>query len=995
MITNALSPLHAITKPSSLARLNRRAKLFQGFHVGALALMLGNAHIFAADLLQWDVTENTVSVGTASAATAVVAGVSGSKINGGGSQGNSTSPANTWNRTFEVATTDFDAAQAAGYYFSFTTTVAAGYTANFTGVRVLTLSKTSTAPTSAGLFYSMDDGVTFTQTGTTSGTSTGAGTAAAFSSTMSVTPLVVAGGESGKTVRWRIVVFGPQGRVGIIKNNTASIDLAITGTSVPDNATPMLLWTGAGGNDWNTVAENTNWADTLQGNAPAPFITNDNVTIDIPATITVDAAGVIAGTMTVANGSGTVAITGGTVNALSLTKNEPGTLSLAGNNVFPSGVSIGGGILQAESDTALGTGAISISGATLKTTTGATALSNQLSLGISGGTIDTEGNVEFSGNITGTSTQRRLLKTGAGELTLSGTLGVQNSAPVDLDVSAGSVVLSGTGRQKNVGGPNAFNGNVILNGSVLMLHGSTVTGSGSIIAANAASSITSRLSEGAVNVSNAVVLNANLNLESPNGNNQLTLSGQISGDYGLIKKGNGTVELTGASTYLGSTTINASNLRLRVLANGGVASSMGASSAAPENLVLAGGTLQYTGASAVTTDREFTVGTEGGSIAAIGTGTLNFSSSNSIVMRAPATVSAATLNSGTTYKIVTSGDTDFTLVGATDSNPGTVFVATGPGIGTGTVVTFGSTRQFTLGGTNSGTNILALRIPDGINGPTVLNKGGVSTWSLSGTNTYTGATNIAAGTLRIDGDQTAATGLITVASGAALGGNGITGASVLMQSGGRLSVGITDWTGAAGSGYDDLTVGSLDAGAVPITVMIDTTGLIHFAETSRSFTILNTGGMTNFDPSNVTISTTGFTGAGTWAIAEAAGSLVLSYTAPDPDYSTWAIDNGISGEPATGDFDSDGLTNLVEYALGLDPATSSQPAGTFDGSQLTFVKGAEAKANGDVTFEIEKSTNLSDWVVVVPNDPPSPIISYTLPSGQPREFARLKVTQVP
>lgn len=41
---------------------------------------------------------------------------------------------------------------------------------------------------------------------------------------------------------------------------------------------------------------------------------------------------------------------------------------------------------------------------------------------------------------------------------------------------------------------------------------------------------------------------------------------------------------------------------------------------------------------------------------------------------------------GTEYKILTTGDTDFTLVGAADSDPDTVFTATGVGAGTGTVV---------------------------------------------------------------------------------------------------------------------------------------------------------------------------------------------------------------------------------------------------------------------------------------------------------------------
>jgi hypothetical protein len=40
---------------------------------------------------------------------------------------------------------------------------------------------------------------------------------------------------------------------------------------------------------------------------------------------------------------------------------------------------------------------------------------------------------------------------------------------------------------------------------------------------------------------------------------------------------------------------------------------------------------------------------------------------------------------GTEYVIISTGDTDFTAIGAADSDPGTVFTATGAGTGTGTV----------------------------------------------------------------------------------------------------------------------------------------------------------------------------------------------------------------------------------------------------------------------------------------------------------------------
>jgi hypothetical protein len=45
---------------------------------------------------------------------------------------------------------------------------------------------------------------------------------------------------------------------------------------------------------------------------------------------------------------------------------------------------------------------------------------------------------------------------------------------------------------------------------------------------------------------------------------------------------------------------------------------------------------------------------------------------------------AGSFNVGSTYIIVTAGTTNFTLVGAADSTPGTVFTATGVGTGNGT-----------------------------------------------------------------------------------------------------------------------------------------------------------------------------------------------------------------------------------------------------------------------------------------------------------------------
>ena len=45
---------------------------------------------------------------------------------------------------------------------------------------------------------------------------------------------------------------------------------------------------------------------------------------------------------------------------------------------------------------------------------------------------------------------------------------------------------------------------------------------------------------------------------------------------------------------------------------------------------------------------------------------------------------AGGFTTGGVYTIISAGNTDFTLIGASDNNIGTTFTATGPGIGTGT-----------------------------------------------------------------------------------------------------------------------------------------------------------------------------------------------------------------------------------------------------------------------------------------------------------------------
>ncbi|HHY84401.1 MAG TPA: hypothetical protein GYA07_02515 [Verrucomicrobia bacterium] len=68
-----------------------------------------------------------------------------------------------------------------------------------------------------------------------------------------------------------------------------------------------------------------------------------------------------------------------------------------------------------------------------------------------------------------------------------------------------------------------------------------------------------------------------------------------------------------------------------------------------------------------------------------------------------------------------------------------------------------------------------------IQGTTSLIKEGSGTWVLTGANTYSGSTAVQGGTLLVNGDQSAANGLVTVAPGARLGGSGIIGGNTVVN----------------------------------------------------------------------------------------------------------------------------------------------------------------------------------------------------------------------
>jgi autotransporter-associated beta strand protein len=140
-------------------------------------------------------------------------------------------------------------------------------------------------------------------------------------------------------------------------------------------------------------------------------------------------------------------------------------------------------------------------------------------------------------------------------------------------------------------------------------------------------------------------------------------------------------------------------------------------------------------------------------------------------------------------------------------------------------------------------------------------------------------------------------------------------------------------------------------------------------------------------------------------ISQITGDGTLTVGAVTPaGFSSW-----ITGTFATGtvpgdqqgpndDFDKDGISNLVEYAIASqDPTVGNSAISTFTGNTLSFSKRLDATG---INYDIESSTLLTagSWATLA--KPPvvesAGSISYSFTLGTPvKNFARLKVTQLP
>jgi autotransporter-associated beta strand protein len=565
----------------------------------------------------------------------------------------------------------------------------------------------------------------------------------------------------------------------------------------------------------------------------------------------------------------------------------------------------------------------------------------------------------FSGNIVDGSTLTAvvstaaspviLTKTGAGTQTLSG----NNNYSGTTTISAGILKLAKQASLYNNTPANWTNAKIVVNSGAILAF--NVGGTGEFTSSDIATLSALGTASGGFKSG------SKLGLDTTDAGGTFTYSNVLANPnaganaLGLRKIGTGILVLDQINTYTGGTIIEGGTIKTVQpggIHTGSLALSPGTSFEADFSALVAAGQITNTttgsGTISATPPNASQLGFTSGTLTGFA-GTINVKPSPASSGRVDfngliGTGSTLNIDAGATARLASSSTYSGVTVnvsGTGGSGPGALRMESGTLDSTCAInlLSSASIGGFTV------TSTIDATIADGGNGYS-LTKSGDSTLFLTAPNTYTGGTNVNGGTLRISKPYLANSSAIVLGSTAVL------------------DLDFDETNGQVSDTVSTLTIGATQKAA-------------------------GTYGATGSGAAN--IDDEHFDGIGTLT--------VLTGPAPSGSFATWAADNGIPGQPFGDDFDNDGISNGVEYALGKSPTVSSQPPGIFALNKITFTKGVDAITNGDISWVIETSTTLAagSWTAEVtqPAGDTSPTIFYDFTPGNPvKKFARLKVVQV-
>ncbi len=543
--------------------------------------------------------------------------------------------------------------------------------------------------------------------------------------------------------------------------NAASGDLTFNAVTLSQNLTlsgnSNITLGSAGGTLTNSGANRTLTINTGGSRTIGAINLSNNAT---SRTLTITGSGNATVTGVIANG--------GTAASGNLTKSGNGTLTLSGSNTYSGNTTLSAGTLALGHNSALGSSTLAFNGGTLSASGGARSISNNITLGGNvtiGGTNDLtfNGTINLNGgtrtitvNNTGLTTiagqitepwYSGLVKAGSGTLVLAG----NNSYTAPTSVSAGTLVLA----HNNALGANGISNHSVASGATLALQGGinvnqssfNLTGQG-VGGGGALRNLSgTNTLAGQINISSSTLIASDAGM--------LTLSGQVIAD-------STTVTVGGAGNTVLSGNVNGTGGTLAKTGTGTLTLS-GSGSNSIDNLSIANGTVilaKSAGTNAIGGNGSIVIGDgSGGANSAI----LQLGASNQI----PDHSSSFTIAADGLFDVGNFTESINTLAGTGN-------------------ISLGTSGALTIG-QNGGSSTFN----GSISGGGSLTKAGHGTITLAGTNTYSGATNINTGTLRLGAaNALSSASAVTIASGATLDFNGFAQTlGSLAGSSGTLSLG--------------------------------------------------------------------------------------------------------------------------------------------------------------------------------------------------------------